>query len=183
MSLWTAVIGAGLLASGAQAASDTWNVDANGNWNVNASWLSGTQYPNGLGDVAMFDFNITAPRTVTLTAPITLGGITFNDPTVTGGNTGSGGGYSIAQGVNAITLDTGTAGFNLADLVVIDILSTNTVGHRFQNSASTGKLILVDNVKLSHAGAGSEFAMGNAGGVNRVSVPQPGEDSGFRGGS
>jgi hypothetical protein len=44
--------------SNSHAASDSWNVDAAGNWNTNTNWLSGTQAPGSTttdnADVATF---------------------------------------------------------------------------------------------------------------------------------
>ncbi len=88
------------------AASDSWKSDASGNWTDTTKWLSGTQYPNGAGNIATFGYNITAPRTVTLTSAITVGSMVFNDTDGTGqsGNLSSSG-YKISLGNYNLTLD------------------------------------------------------------------------------
>jgi fibronectin-binding autotransporter adhesin len=79
-----------------QAASDSWNVNAAGNWNANASWLSGTQTPGSTTvdstDIATFSFPLTAARAVTVDTNRFIGGITFG-----AGNT-SAFGYTLQTG-------------------------------------------------------------------------------------
>ena len=70
----------------------TWNVNANGNWSVAANWTNGV--PNGGGVSALFGSVITAPRTVTVDGPMTVGNLTFD-------NTNS---YTIA-GPGPLTFD------------------------------------------------------------------------------
>jgi hypothetical protein len=55
----------------------TWNVDANGNWSTAANWTNGE--PNAVGDAASFVGVITAPRTVTVDGPKTVGSLTFDN--------------------------------------------------------------------------------------------------------
>jgi T5SS/PEP-CTERM-associated repeat protein len=52
-----------------------WNVDANGNWSSAANWTG--EVPDAAGAVANFGNKITAPRTVTVDVPVTLGRIDF----------------------------------------------------------------------------------------------------------
>jgi hypothetical protein len=52
-----------------------WNVDANGNWSSAANWTG--EVPDAAGAVAIFGNKITAPRTVTVDVPVTLGRIDF----------------------------------------------------------------------------------------------------------
>ncbi len=75
-----------------RAHTGTWNVDANGNWEVDTNWTgTSTKWPgdNGTADDAIFGNVITANRTVTqTTSPISINTITFNDDnqyTITGG--------------------------------------------------------------------------------------------------
>jgi hypothetical protein len=66
----------------------TWNVDANGNWSGAANWTGGV-IPNTVGAIAVFGGAITAPRTVTTDAPVTVGRIDFNNAnayTISGAN-------------------------------------------------------------------------------------------------
>ncbi|MDP3850392.1 MAG: hypothetical protein Q8Q59_07815 [Luteolibacter sp.] len=133
----------------ATAASDTWTADAAGNWTVFSNWASTTQAPDNVGDIATFGsaVPITAPRIVTLNfTPITVGGLTFNNlgrsgiaqysnpPTNTTLNNNvefSNSGFSLSLGTQTLTLDTGTPGYNAADLVVIDLPTSNLTGEIF----------------------------------------------------
>ncbi|HWP40526.1 MAG TPA: hypothetical protein VNL70_06330, partial [Tepidisphaeraceae bacterium] len=68
--------------------SSNWNVNASGNWSNPANWSGGV--PNAPGAVANFGSVITAPRTVTLDAPMTVGVINFdnaNSYTISGTST------------------------------------------------------------------------------------------------
>jgi hypothetical protein len=82
----------------------TWNVDVNGNWTVAGNWA--TAVPNAAGVEAAFAGVITAPRTVTVDAAITVGGLFFDSVQP----------YTIS-GSNALTLDTssGDAQINVAN--------------------------------------------------------------------
>ncbi len=62
----------------AQSATHFWNFDGSGNWTAGSNWLDGNA-PNAIGDIANFNFNISAARTVTLDAPITLSGLLIGD--------------------------------------------------------------------------------------------------------
>jgi sialidase-1 len=53
-----------------------WDVNAGGNWSSSANWLDGA--PNAAGQTATFGNVITAPRTVTLDAPQTVGHVLFD---------------------------------------------------------------------------------------------------------
>jgi len=70
----------------------TWNVNANGNWSQATNWTGGV--PNAVGVEAVFGGVITAPHTVTVDIPITVGRIDFENANA----------YTIA-GTNALTLD------------------------------------------------------------------------------
>jgi hypothetical protein len=74
----------------------TWNVNANGNWSAAGNWTGGV--PNTVGARAVFGGVITAPRTVTVDSPITVGRIDFNSANA----------YTIA-GTNPIALSTSGA--------------------------------------------------------------------------
>ena len=79
-----------------QAASDSWSVDAAGNWATFGSWLSGTQEPGSTTtdntDIATFNMLLTlAGKTVTVDTDRYIGGISF-------GNT-SAFGYTLATGI------------------------------------------------------------------------------------
>jgi glucose/arabinose dehydrogenase len=81
----------------------TWNADADGNWSA-ANW-TGTE-PNAIDASGTFATAITAPRTITVDAPRTVGGLYFNSPNS----------YTLA-GTSTISIDTsaGLAGINVLD--------------------------------------------------------------------
>ena len=56
----------------------TWGVDASGNSSVGGNWIGGVP-PGGVGDAAAFTTIITAPRTVTIDVPTTVGKLRFDD--------------------------------------------------------------------------------------------------------
>ena len=71
-----------LVATGAQATSDTWNMDAAGNWDVGGNWL-GSNVPGSTtadnADVATFSYTLTADCIITVDAPRYIGGISFGN--------------------------------------------------------------------------------------------------------
>jgi hypothetical protein len=69
-----------------------WNVDMDGNWTQASNWTEGV--PNSAGADAVLGGVITAPRTVTVNAPVTVGSLDFD-------NTNA---YTIA-GTNALAFD------------------------------------------------------------------------------
>lgn len=84
--------------------SANWLNDASGNWSLSANW-NGT-LPNAVGSQAIFGSAITAPRTVTVDIPVTVGSLTFNSTTA----------YTIS-GSQAVTLlaNSGDAAINVAN--------------------------------------------------------------------
>jgi autotransporter-associated beta strand protein len=66
-------------ASVSRAGDGSWNVDLDGNWSDAANWL-GNNIADGPGSTATFNFNLTAPHTVTLDSARTNGNLTFGDP-------------------------------------------------------------------------------------------------------
>jgi hypothetical protein len=74
------------------APSPSWKVDSNGNWSVPGNWNNGV--PDGPGANAVFGGSITAPRTVTIDEPVSVGRISFD-------NSNS---YTVS-GSNALTID------------------------------------------------------------------------------
>jgi T5SS/PEP-CTERM-associated repeat protein len=129
--------------------SSAWNVDASGLWASVANWTDSD--PNHAGGTAVFSAKITAPRTVTVDEPITVGRIDFD-------NTNA---YTIA-GEGTLTLDatSGAAQINvtsgshtisapvsLADNTVI------TVSPADSNLSLTGALS-AGGLNVTKAGAG-----------------------------
>jgi autotransporter-associated beta strand protein len=74
-----------------------WNVDADGNWTLASNWTA-NGVPNAVSAIANLGgapgVTPTAPRTVTLNAPVTLGVLNFNSPQQ----------FTLA-GTNALTFD------------------------------------------------------------------------------
>lgn len=62
-----------------QLYSSTWNVDANGNWNVNGNWISPAIFPNGEDEEAIFGNVITSNRSITLGEDIVIGRMEIED--------------------------------------------------------------------------------------------------------
>jgi uncharacterized membrane protein len=132
------------------APTTTWNVDANGIWNVGSSWTLGV--PNAVGKEALLGNIITQPRTITLNSPATLGRLDFDSTH----------GYTIG-GTNALTLDAGTGSANVnvvsgshsitAPLTLADN-SVFTVTPPASNLSITGTLS-ASGKSLTKAGAGT----------------------------
>jgi autotransporter-associated beta strand protein len=82
---------------GTLGARADWNVDSSSNTNTAGNWAGGI--PTGVDAVANFGSKITAARTVTVNAPITLGRITFDNASA----------YTLnGTAANPITLQTTT---------------------------------------------------------------------------
>ncbi|MEI6608034.1 MAG: autotransporter-associated beta strand repeat-containing protein, partial [Verrucomicrobiota bacterium] len=78
-----------------QATSDSWSVDAAGNWATFGSWLSGTQAPGSTTtdntDIATFNMLLTlAGKTVTVDTDRYIGGISFGNTSAFGYTLGTG---------------------------------------------------------------------------------------------
>lgn len=105
--------------------AQTWAVDADGNWGVPANWSPAT-VPNGVDASATLGGVITAPKTVALDIPVTVGAIAvsgINDYTLTGPNpltfdAASGNAEVTVSGSGDLIVDT--------DVVLNDTLSVNT---------------------------------------------------------
>jgi hypothetical protein len=130
--------------------SRTWNVDANGNWTAAANWTMGV--PNAAGIEAAFGSVITAPRTVTVDVPITVGSLNFDNANA----------YTIA-GTNTLTLDatSGDAQINVVSgshtisaPVTLTDNTTITVTPAASNLSITGALTATGR-NLTKVGAGT----------------------------
>ena len=77
--------------------NSTWNVNANGNWSTASNWTAGV--PNSAGATANFGSIITAPHTVTVDSPQTVGTVNFDNANK----------YTIA-GASTLTLDNTSGG-------------------------------------------------------------------------
>ena len=68
-----------LLAGRVEAAAYAWNADNGGNWNDTGKWTP-TGYPNGVGNEALFVFDITADRSITQNmTSVTIGRMVIQD--------------------------------------------------------------------------------------------------------
>jgi autotransporter-associated beta strand protein len=107
----------------AQVPTFAWNVDAGGSWTNAANWNPNTGFPNGAGHVANINRDITAARTITLDAPITVGTLLTGD-----NSSGAAGfGYTINAGTGGtLTFDSGVAGTR-AQLDRTNIGQTDTI--------------------------------------------------------
>jgi hypothetical protein len=127
----------------------TWNLDGTGNWSTAANWAGGKPNEGGL---AVFGEAITAPRTVTVDAPITVGRVFFD-------NTHA---YTFA-GTNVLTLD------STGDVAEINVVTgSHTISAPITVSDNTlitvtpptGNLTITqalnaNGVTISKAGAGT----------------------------
>jgi hypothetical protein len=78
-------------------ASGSWKTDGDGTYSQSTNWNGSV--PSGAGAVATFGNVISAPRVVTIDAPVTVGTINFDSPF----------GYTLA-GTSTLTIDSPTAG-------------------------------------------------------------------------
>jgi len=61
------------------AVDGAWDVDSNGQWSVASNWLS-NNVPGGAASSVLFTNVVTAPRTVEVDAPVTVGAVRFSSP-------------------------------------------------------------------------------------------------------
>jgi len=111
-----------------------WTSAVNGNWSDSSKWAGSV--PNGVGAAAAFSAATTAPITVTLDVPVTLGSLQF-------GNTGSAStGYTlVGSGTNTLTFSNSGNG----------AMITVTDGTHAINTP----VILADNLKVTSGGTNS----------------------------
>jgi fibronectin-binding autotransporter adhesin len=89
-----------LTAKPAKAADGSWTLNANGNWNTTTNWAGGV-VGSGAGFTATFDIDVTADRTITTDANITIGNLVFRDTALANQA------YIIGGTANTLTLDDG----------------------------------------------------------------------------
>ena len=121
-----------------QAASGTWNVDADGLWSLNTNWLSNT-IADGSGFTASFTNNITADRTVHLDGDRTLTSLVFSDS-----NTATAGSWILDNN--------GTSTNNLILAGTTPTITVNTLG---TDKTATISAIIEGSAGLTKAGAGT----------------------------
>jgi autotransporter-associated beta strand protein len=121
----------------AAIAAQTWTVDANGAWGTAANWTPAS-VPNAIDAAATLGPVITAPRTITLNLPITLGSLSISGGsayTVTGANTLT---FDVTSG-NALLGVSGTGAHTFSSAIALnDTLEIN--------QGSTGTLTLSGGV-------------------------------------
>ena len=79
------------------------------NWNVNANWTNTTVFPNGPGSNAIINANITAPQTIYLNVPITIGSLSIGDANGSAA-------YAIQANGGSLALNNGPAGAAITQL-------------------------------------------------------------------
>jgi hypothetical protein len=129
--------------------SSTWNVDASGNWASVANWTDGD--PNHAGATAVFGNKITAPRTVTVDAPVTVGRIDFenaNAYTIDGGNT-----LTLEATSGAVQINVASGSHTISAPVSLEDNTVVTVSPAAGNLSITAALSTGD-LTLTKAGAG-----------------------------
>lgn len=142
-----------------QGANGVWTLNNNGNWTTSANWSGGT-VPGGAGDVAIFNqLDINGNRTVTLDAPVTLGGLLVNDSL--------GGNNYIFAGSNALTFDNGLSDAFLrkfgsaTDVIQTPLVLTSNLNFGIHtgtlqvNGASNAQVAITGAGNLIKSGAGT----------------------------
>ncbi len=152
----------------ARAASDTWNQLTAGtySWNVGANWLSGTQFPNGVADVATLGVNFGGAVTVNLNQAITVGSLVLGDTTTA---------------FSAVTLNAGTGGsltFDATDSGPATLIRAATVNPNVTDIINAS-VSLADslNVRLPWLANGNGIritgTVSGGGGINMIAPGLP----------
>ena len=122
----------------AQAASGTWNVDANGIWSLNTNWLNSI-IADASSFTANFNNNITADRTVSLDGDRTLTSLIFGDS-----DTSTAGSWILDNN--------GTVGNNLILAGTTPTITVNALGTA---KTATISAIIQGTAGLTKAGTGT----------------------------
>lgn len=80
------------------------------NWNVNENWTNSATFPNGAGSNAVINANITAPQTINLNVPISIGTLSIGAPNGFSS-------YTLAANGGSLTLNNGTSGATVTQLI------------------------------------------------------------------
>ena len=151
----------------------TWatNVVGPSSWNTGTNWSPSTGFPNGMDDLANLTNDITADNQVSLSAPITLGGLSIGDATGDNAfllNAGQSLTFDVTTGSATLTrsatgtsVDTISTAIILADPLTASV-STNTGSLTLNGAISetggarsltkTGAGVLILNAANSHTG-------------------------------
>ncbi len=113
--------------------TSTWTSDSDGNWSDTSKWSAGV--PNGIDFGVSLQSAATAPRTITLDSPHTVGTISFDNANR----------YSIVSASNALTLDVsaGSAAINVVN-------GSHTIG---------APVILADDTSFNVSGAANTLSL------------------------
>lgn len=112
-----------------EANAATWNLDADGFWNVNGNWTTPAIFPNGTDATAIFGNVTTSPRVVTLGQNITVGtvnmtGINFYN--ISGANTLT---FQTSVGSASLTADnSGGHQINCPIVLANGLIASTTTG-------------------------------------------------------
>lgn len=156
-----------LSAKSAIAQDGTW-LGVSGDWNATSTW-SGDIIADGVGSTANFTgVNIGAPQTITLTAPQTIGNITFTDATTASHDL-------TISGASILTLDvaSGTPAINVTQAGRILSISSEVSGDDGLASTGPGVLSLsgtntytgITNISAGRLAASSLNALGGTTGI------------------
>ncbi len=135
----------------------TWNVNADGNWNDKANW-NPKSAPNARDEVVTLGSVITANRVITLSNPRTLGTLTIND---NNNYTISGGGklrFDVSAGSATINVQNSGAPTISLDIEMKDDLVINHTG----SGLFTLSGAISGAQSLTHSGAGTTQFTGAA---------------------
>lgn len=132
-----------------------WAAATSGNWSDATKWTNGA--PNGTGAQAIINVPTASPLTVTLDAPVTLGGLLL------GNSANSATGYTLA-GTNALTFNNSGSG---ATIAVTD-----------GSHAINAPVILADNLAIANTGClafGAASSLTDNGAGYSLNVAGPGK--------
>jgi autotransporter-associated beta strand protein len=124
--------------STARPASGVWSANDSGTWTDTTKW-SGGNPANGTGTADFSSIDITADRTVSLDAPLSVGGLAFGDA-----STGTAGGWTLDPNGNAAN--------TLTMLGVAPSITVNTLGI---GKSVTISAILAGSTGMAKNGPGS----------------------------
>lgn len=156
-----------LMAAGAQAASDSWNVNSNSTWITVNNWL-GLQAPGSTtldsSDIATFAFNPSSDRTVTVDNPRFIGGITFGNTTASK--------FTLATG--AFRLNSGGVIQNVAT----NGLHTDTITAAIRISGESGTAFFTANAASASSLLSIGAVTGNSSSPNITTLTLNGTNAG-----
>jgi autotransporter-associated beta strand protein len=127
--------------------TNTWNLNANGNWNSAANWNPNTSFPDAIDASARFGSVISANRTITLGQNLTVGTLRFDDNNS----------YTLS-GLNTLTFDVS------AGSAAIDVTTASGNG---AHTISSG-IALSDPLMIAQGSSGSFTISGVVSGMEGI---------------